>query len=170
MDIDDFPEQKIIRYEMGSGLNNENKYLNELKFISRKRGKLNIKNISTEAYINQEDSYQIDVITVNDVLEEYNTKGLMKDLVIKNIYPLLQDNFGEVNDCTLTSITTAIKFFCPLIQTELIYSMVEMIAKQYFYIEYFVKQHFQIKCFEKHFESASKITFDFCKNWKQNPI
>ena len=42
MDIDDFPEQKIIRYEMGSGLNNENKYLNELKFISRKRGKLNI--------------------------------------------------------------------------------------------------------------------------------
>ena len=67
------------------------------------------------------------------VLEEYNTKGLIKDLVIKNIYPLLQDNFGEVNDCTLTSITTAIKFFCPLIQTELIYSMVEMIAKQYFY-------------------------------------
>ena len=42
------------------------------KGVGGKRGKLNIKNISTEAYINQEDSYQIDVITVNDVLEEYN--------------------------------------------------------------------------------------------------
>lgn len=42
------------------------------KAVGGKRGKLTIGNETTKTYINKNDSYQIEVITVRDVLEEYN--------------------------------------------------------------------------------------------------
>lgn len=42
------------------------------KAVGGKRGKLNIASQTTKTYINTEDTYQIDVITVNDILNEYN--------------------------------------------------------------------------------------------------
>lgn len=41
------------------------------KAVGGKRGKLTIGNETTKTYINKNDSYQIEVITVQDVLEEY---------------------------------------------------------------------------------------------------
>lgn len=52
---------------------------------------------------------------------------------IQNIQPLLQDDYGELNDCTLTSITTIIKYFCNDIPVERIYTVVEAVAQQHFY-------------------------------------
>lgn len=63
-------ELGLENIELNSDLKENIQFYN--KGVGGKRGKLNIENISTEAYLNQEDSYQIDVITVNDVLEEYN--------------------------------------------------------------------------------------------------
>ena len=52
---------------------------------------------------------------------------------LRNISPLLQEDYGEANDCTLTSITTVIKYYKPKLKIEDIYNVVESIAKKYFY-------------------------------------
>lgn len=48
----------------------------KIKFINKavggKKGKLNIEAVSTESYINSTDHYEIDVITVKDVLNDYD--------------------------------------------------------------------------------------------------
>ncbi|WP_405306872.1 FkbM family methyltransferase [Methanobrevibacter sp.] len=47
----------------------------KIKFINKavggKKGKLNIETVSTDAYINSTDHYEIDVITVQDILNDY---------------------------------------------------------------------------------------------------
>ena len=42
------------------------------KAVGGKQGKLNITSQTTKTYINTEDNYQIDVITVKDILNDYN--------------------------------------------------------------------------------------------------
>ena len=64
-------------YEMGlENISLNPKLENKIKFINKavggKRGKLTIGNETTKTYINDNDSYQIDIITVHDVLEEYD--------------------------------------------------------------------------------------------------
>ena len=52
------------------------KFEKNIQFINKavggKRGKLKIGTTSTQGYVNENDSYEIDVITVQDVLNEYN--------------------------------------------------------------------------------------------------
>lgn len=48
-------------------------------------------------------------------------------------YPLLQANYGEENDCTLTSMTVVLKYFLPGKKVIDIYNKVEEIAKRYGY-------------------------------------
>lgn len=57
----------------------------------------------------------------------------MEKKLITNIEPLLQDDYGGVNDCTLTSITTIMKMFYPSLEVNNIYAIVENIALKYFY-------------------------------------
>ena len=52
---------------------------------------------------------------------------------IPSIPQLLQNDYGESCDCTLTSITAVIKFFRPQYNVEEIYNWVEKIAKAYGY-------------------------------------
>lgn len=42
------------------------------KGVSWKKGQLNIVNESTESYVHEDDSYQIEVITIKDILNDYN--------------------------------------------------------------------------------------------------
>ena len=42
------------------------------KAVGGKKGKLNIETVSTKSYINSNDNYEIEVITVQDVLDNYN--------------------------------------------------------------------------------------------------
>jgi uncharacterized protein YvpB len=54
-------------------------------------------------------------------------------MVITRINPLLQMDYGESLDCTLTSITTVISFLKPNREPKEIYDIVEKHAKKYFY-------------------------------------
>ena len=58
---------------------------------------------------------------------------LMDEKRLKNVPILLQDDYGEDNDCTLTSITCAIKRLNRSMRENEIYDIVEGIAKKYFY-------------------------------------
>lgn len=53
--------------------------------------------------------------------------------VLENVKPLIQDEYGEDNDCSLISILTAIKAKKPEIDLEYFYDLIERIAKRYFY-------------------------------------
>jgi hypothetical protein len=46
---------------------------------------------------------------------------------------LLQKDYGDLNDCTLTSITAIIKFYNPTLNVQNIYDSVYSIAKMYGY-------------------------------------
>lgn len=64
-------------YELGlENLSLNPKLKENIKFINKavggKRGTLDISGDSTKTYINDDDAYHIEVITVNDVLTEYN--------------------------------------------------------------------------------------------------
>lgn len=63
-------ELGIKNIELNINLKDKIQLIN--KAVGGKRGTLNIKHVSTEAYINKEDSYNIEVITVNDVLTKYD--------------------------------------------------------------------------------------------------
>lgn len=69
----------------------------------------------------------------------YETYGVFSQNInqkyISNITALLQNNYGGENDCTLTSITTIIKYFKSNLYVNEIYNIVEQIAKKYFYDE-----------------------------------
>ena len=52
---------------------------------------------------------------------------------IPGISSLLQNNYGEANDCTLTSITCVIKWMKPSLDVNDIYNQVEATAKKFGY-------------------------------------
>lgn len=58
---------------------------------------------------------------------------LMGEKRLKDVPILLQDDYGEDNDCTLTSITCAIKRLNRTMSENEIYDTVEKVAKKYFY-------------------------------------
>lgn len=58
---------------------------------------------------------------------------LMAQKRIKDVPVLLQDDYGADNDCTLTSITCAIKYLNSEAPESKIYQVVELIAGKYFY-------------------------------------
>ena len=55
--------------------------------------------------------------------------------ILGNIQPLLQCDYGEANDCTLTSITTVIHSYLPSLSINTIYNQVETIAKRHGYTD-----------------------------------
>lgn len=63
---------------------------------------------------------------------DYFTK-VIQSRQINDISPLLQDDYGKDNDCTLTSITTVIKWLKPSLSINNIYNNVEKIAKKFLY-------------------------------------
>lgn len=78
----------------------------------------------------------INMINIKDyIYENYNfyPQNNISQKYISNIIALLQNNYGEENDCTITSITAIIKYFKPNLQPIEIYNVVEQIAKKYFY-------------------------------------
>lgn len=67
-------------------------------------------------------------------------------VVINNIQSLLQDNYGEANDCTLTSITTVIHYFLSQEGTYDIYKNVEKIARKHGYFGSYGTPSLMIPC------------------------
>ena len=71
-------------YELGiQNISLNPKYKKNIIFVNKavggKRGKLNIANNTTKTYINDDDAYQIDVITIKDVLTDYDfTADILK--------------------------------------------------------------------------------------------
>lgn len=59
--------------------------------------------------------------------------GLTKLKTVPGIQSLLQNDYGEANDCTLTSITCVIKWMRPSLNVNDIYNKVEQTAKKYGY-------------------------------------
>lgn len=67
--------------------------------------------------------------------KKYNAKEVTQtSSKILDIVPLLQNDYGEVNDCTLTSITTCVNYYRGAKDNvKDIYNCVEKVAKKYFY-------------------------------------
>ena len=55
---------------LNSDFNENIEFIN--KAVGGKRGKLDISSSTTKTYVNNEDRYQIDVITIQDILNDYN--------------------------------------------------------------------------------------------------
>ena len=69
----------------------------------------------------------------SDNISFYINGNIIAVYTIQNIEPLLQNDYGGLNDCTLTSITTVIKWLIPSLNTEYVYNQVEKIAKKFLY-------------------------------------
>jgi len=63
-------ELGIENISLNSNLKEKIQLIN--KGVGGKKGKLNIKTVSTKSYINSNDHYEIEVITVQDILDNYN--------------------------------------------------------------------------------------------------
>ena len=66
-------------------------------------------------------------------LSQYAPGYRNEEKTILDIKPLLQNDYGGDQDCTLTSITTVIKWFKPDVAINTIYNEVERIAKKHLY-------------------------------------
>lgn len=70
----------------------------------------------------------------NSNIEKYaGQPGLTKLKTVPGIKSLLQNDYGEANDCTLTSITCVIRWMRPSVSANDIYNQVEKTAKNYGY-------------------------------------
>ena len=70
----------------------------------------------------------------NSNIEKYaGQPGLTKSKTVPGIKSLLQNDYGEANDCTLTSITCVIRWMRPSVSANDIYNQVEKTAKNYGY-------------------------------------
>ena len=104
------------------------------------------------------------------VLNEYNSNILYQtQKTIDSIKPLLQNNFGQDYDCSLTSITNIISWLKPNINVNDIYNKVEQIAKNYLYngktigtLPFFIKPIFNNSL--KHFKINKNTGFKCIKN------
>ena len=94
MEIEDFPKENILKYEIFSNSINDNKKLKELKFISQKRGELNINlnqlNFNT---INENDKTKFNILKKLKFLKGVKLNRLSK--VILNIES--QTNYPKEN-------------------------------------------------------------------------
>ncbi len=104
-----------------------------------------------------------------------------------NIQPLLQNDYGEANDCTLTSLTTLLYWRYPAYTPNQIYNIVEQVASKYGYKGYkgtnplFIKTICNISCkqmqlpcsFGSKYGKGIGYTFDFIKRqiiYHNNPV
>lgn len=80
-------------------------------------------------------------LNVSDYLgyKVYNLK------IIPQVPCLLQNDYGKDNDCTLTSITTVLKYYKRTIDIQDIYNTVETIAKVYGYTGFYGTPNISIK-------------------------
>ena len=62
-----------------------------------------------------------------------STAACPEPKVVPGISPLLQNDYGERDDCTLTSITCVVKWMRPSLDVNKIYNKVETTAKRYGY-------------------------------------
>lgn len=69
------------------------------------------------------------------ILKEYGDTSHLtaKKNYIQGIKPLLQEDYGEDLDCTLTSMTTVVSYYKPQLQVQFIYDQIEKIAKKLLY-------------------------------------
>ena len=82
----------------------------------------------------------------NTNIGQYINSTKFYPVIINNIQSLLQDNYGKGNDCTLTSITTVIKYFLPKENILDIYNEVEKIAKKHGYFGSYGTPSLMISC------------------------
>ena len=66
-------------------------------------------------------------------ISKYAPGNIIAQKKIADINPLLQNNYGGDQGCTLTSITTVIKWLRPDLAINTIYNEVERIARKYGY-------------------------------------
>ena len=69
----------------------------------------------------------------NNIEKYAGQSGLTKLKIVPGIQSLLQNDYGEANDCTLTSITCVIKWMRPSLNINDIYNKVEQTARRYGY-------------------------------------
>ena len=71
------------------------------------------------------------------IKDEYGSNALLtKNVHVKNFLPLLQKDYGGLNDCTLTCMTAIIHHITNRNNNVAdIYNNVEKIAKKYFYVD-----------------------------------
>lgn len=82
------------------------------------------------------DKTRLNAANVEDYIKKkYNVAKIMQSSArVLDVVPLLQNDYGEVNDCTLTSITTCVNYYRGAKDNvNEIYDYVEKIAKKYFY-------------------------------------
>lgn len=120
-------------------------------------------------------------------IKEYTQNEIViSNSFINNVFALLQDDYGEANDCTLTSITSIIKRLKQSIEIEDIYTIVESIARRFGYRGSFgtlsatiriiyqkVLNTFNInKIVESYFIKNLGYNYNFIKNEinKNNPV
>ena len=63
-------ELGLENIELNPNLKNKIQYIN--KAVGGKKGTMNITTRSIKAYVDENDSYEIDVITIEDIINEYN--------------------------------------------------------------------------------------------------
>lgn len=102
----------------------------------------------------------------NNIMEyictKYNVRNPkeMRTVYIKGIIPLLQNDYGERNDCTLTSILTVADFFKKPISLSDEYKKIEKIATKFFYngnfgtLPFFIRSIMKRVCPDKKAKSA----------------
>ena len=81
-------------------------------------------------------SKRLCLTNIEDYLKKkYNAKEVKEtSSKVLKITPLLQRDYGEENDCTLTSITTCVNYYTKgSHQVTAIYDKVEKVAKKFFY-------------------------------------
>ena len=80
-----------------------------------------------------ENTYLKDSNIRDYTVKTYGDDGGMIKRKIQYVPTLLQNDYGELSDCTITSITAVIKFYRPDLNVFDIYDQVESIAKCYGY-------------------------------------
>lgn len=69
----------------------------------------------------------------NSNISQYVGMQCDQPKLVPGVPVLAQNDYGEANDCTLTSITAVIKWLKPSVDINTIYNTVESIAKKYGY-------------------------------------
>lgn len=66
----------------------------------------------------------------DNIFKYAGTNAIKRQYHIPNIIPLLQKDYGETNDCAITSITTVVLYYNKKLTASAIYNIVEKIGKK----------------------------------------
>lgn len=116
--------------------------------------------------------YRLDIKNVASYIKDaYNTSTVtsVAAKTISNIQPLLQANYGGEGDCTLTSITTILRYYLKYTKPiQEVYDIVEEYAEKFFYNENYGTIPIFIQAIIN--KSAAKVGLkanSFSKNFKE---